>query len=114
MWAALLLAGLALPGMAMAGDWQPMTGAAITEALTGATVIYRGEAPARQVFHESGRTLYDSGRPDWGTWRISGDRYCSQWPPAPQWDCYEMTSDGADGIRFISEGGTVFEGRIAR
>jgi len=112
--AALLAAALALPAPAVAGDWQAMSGAEIRDALSGATVIYPGEQPARQVFHESGRTLYDAGRPDWGTWRVEGDRYCSQWPPAPQWACYEMTSDGAGGVRFISEGGAVSEGRIAR
>ena len=33
---------------------------------------------------------------------------------APQWECHDMETDGAGAVRFISDGGAVAEGRIAR
>ena len=99
-------AALAAPVAAGAGGWQAMTGDRTGRMLTGEAVIHTGEAPARQVFHESGRTLYDTGRPDWDTWRVAGDRDCSQWPAATQRDSHDMETDGA--------GGAAVEGRIAQ
>src|SRR6056297_1124580 len=58
---------------------------------------------ATQVFHATGRTLYAYGEPSWGYWRIAAGRYCSQWPPATDWDCYDVFHDGARGVRFVDD-----------
>jgi len=79
--------------------WVPMSGAEIREALSERTLKYE---TAKQVFYASGRTLYDSGRPSWGYWRIEDDAYCSQWPPNDLWACYKMDRRG-EMLRFVGE-----------
>ncbi|MDJ0823706.1 MAG: hypothetical protein QNJ09_18100 [Paracoccaceae bacterium] len=101
----LLTAG---PGFA---DWRAMSGAEITEALTDTRLVY---AEAWQEFYASGRTLYNAGADSWGYWDTRSDRYCSQWPPAGGWACYDMQRNDATGaLRFIGESGDVTEGRVA-
>lgn len=88
---------------ALAQDWVVLKGARIERALDDRSVIYEA---ARQKFYASGRTLYDNGRPSWGYWAVRGDQYCSQWPPADGWACYDLavTPDGS-GVKFISQTG---------
>ncbi|MEO0637109.1 MAG: hypothetical protein AAFY73_10715 [Pseudomonadota bacterium] len=76
-----------------------LNGAQITERLSGNTAIARISAgtPWRQHFAEDGTTRYYSGsRPaSLGKWEVRGDEYCSLWPPARAWECYEVRADGA-------------------
>ena len=39
-------------------------------------------------------------------------KYCSQWPPGDQWDCYflEALRDG-NTLRFVGESGAVTQGQ---
>ncbi|MEL6548836.1 MAG: hypothetical protein AAFQ54_01190 [Pseudomonadota bacterium] len=100
-----------LPSLACAEEFSPLSGAEITEALTGVTLTY--EDGAVQTFYASGRTLYDNGRPSWGTWAVRGNEYCSQWPPADGWACYAMDGAG-ELLRFVGESGDVSAGMITR
>ncbi|MGX9354323.1 hypothetical protein ACS3SW_03940 [Roseobacteraceae bacterium S113] len=105
-----LILGVAMNALpAFAEDvFTPMTGAAITEALTDARVQY---ASAWQEFRASGRTLYNAGSDSWGYWEVRGDQYCSQWPPRSEWACYDMARNG-DVVRFIGVGDDVTDGRL--
>jgi hypothetical protein len=91
-----------------AGDWQVLRGHAVHEALAARVLAYADGST--QNFFADGRTLYESGSASWGRWRVEGDLYCSQWPPAERWDCYGVERNGLD-IRFVSPGGSVTEGR---
>jgi hypothetical protein len=99
------IAALALTlfaGPLAAQDWQPVTDdAALSALLIDHPLVY--ETGATQVFHATGRTLYAYGEPSWGYWRIAAGRYCSQWPPATDWDCYDVFHDGARGVRFVDD-----------
>ena len=107
---ALFLALLGSP--AMAQDWTPMTGDEIRAALSDRSLYYP-RTDARQTFHASGRTLYSVGGNDsWGTWRVEGDAYCSQWPPSDLWACYELDTDGVS-LRFIAPGPDITEATYA-
>ena len=104
---AALLASLAFwPGFLAAQEFQPMDGAQITAALTDQTLLYED---ARQVFYASGQTLYEDSRPSWGRWRVTGDQYCSQWPPSDAWTCYDMAHRGGV-LRFIAADGRKIDG----
>ena len=61
---------------------------------------------ASQIFYRSGKTLYDAGRPSWGNWRPQGAQYCSEWPPAGGWACYDLfvSADGKK-VRFSGSSG---------
>jgi len=51
------------------------------------TVIVLGEK-TKQTFSKAGATTYiNQGRESFGSWSIRDNAYCSQWPPARQWDC---------------------------
>jgi len=80
--------------------WTPLSGEEISAALTGRTLQY---ANAWQDFRASGRTLYNAGEESWGYWHVSGDQYCSMWPPSDLWACYDMARQG-DHLRFIGTG----------
>ncbi|MDJ0630302.1 MAG: hypothetical protein QNJ44_18755 [Rhodobacter sp.] len=105
------IAVLALVATGARADWVPMSGTEIKTALSDAKLIYED---AWQVFRPSGFTLYNAGRDSRGSWRVEGDRYCSQWPPADGWACYAMEREtGTGALRFIGESGDITEGRIA-
>ena len=98
---------LLIPGITVAEEFVPMTGEQIEAALNDTTLRY--EEGQRQVFYASGKTLYDNGRPSWGNWQVRGDQYCSEWPPADGWACYDMDTDGTT-LRFIGESGFITPG----
>jgi hypothetical protein len=59
-----------------------------------------------QIFQASGLTLYIvDGQQSQGTWKVEGDKYCSQWPPSQIWACYDVTREN-EIITFISSSGT--------
>lgn len=86
-----------------AADWQMLAGPEIATALSGQKMSY---GQAWQRFDADGRTVYNDGSDTVGKWRVSGDFYCSQWPPTPGWTCYQVKRDASDGaLQFISESG---------
>ncbi len=103
-----LIAVLAcLAGPLSAEGWQRLDDAGIA-ALAGLTLRYD---TGWQRFHASGRTLYNAGQDSWGSWAARGGRYCSQWPPADGWACYDVERQG-NRIRFVGDSGDVTEGVI--
>ena len=97
---------------AQAGDWVPLDGPAIDETLSDSKVTYED---AWQVFHGTGKTLYNAGRDSWGNWRVQGNQYCSEWPPNAGWDCFDLyvSADGSM-VRFVSKTGHQTDGEIGK
>ncbi|WP_299352928.1 hypothetical protein [uncultured Shimia sp.] len=89
-------------------NWQTLDNAGIQAVLTGQTVDYEN---AWQEFLPSGRTLYNAGEDSWGYWEVRGEQYCSQWPPADGWACYDVERDGQK-VRFIGESGHATFGTV--
>lgn len=115
--AAVIVTSLMLFGDAAQAEERPLTGAEIKAALAGKSVT--GERRGKswtQSFEEGGATTYVSdGRPSPGRWRVDGNRYCSQWPPASRWDCYSMTGDltaSPPTVTWIYPDGTRWPGTI--
>lgn len=103
--------GLALmAGPLWAGDFQTLDEAGVRAALEGRTLTYG--SGAWQEFRASGKTLYNSGSPSWGNWRVQDGQYCSQWPPSDLWACYDMFSDG-ETVRFVGQAGDISDGRYS-
>ena len=101
-----LIIALLTPFSAVAEGWERLSGDEIRTALEGRKLQY---SFATQDFRSSGRTLYDSGRPSWGYWRVQDDQYCSQWPPSDLWACYHMDKNG-EKLRFVGDRDDVTEG----
>lgn len=103
-----LSAGLGLPCAAATEEaaWVRLSGAEITQALTGKVLEY---GKKWQDFRASGRTLYFAGQESWGYWAVRGDQYCSMWPPSDLWACYDMMRH-EDRLRFVGQNGDVTEG----
>ena len=99
---------LLLAGMAQAEEWKALTTDEIRSALNDRTLDY---GDAWQEFLASGRTLYNAGSDSWGYWAARGDQYCSQWPPADGWACYDVLQR-ADDIRFVGESGHATDGTL--
>lgn len=94
-----------VPVIAVAQDWQPLTGAAISSALASREVVYADGT--HQSFAADGATFYGDTT---GHWRVEADQYCSQWPPSDRWSCYGVELSGVD-LRFIAADGTFSVGR---
>ena len=94
---------LACPSVA---DERLLTGQEIQDALGGNAVKGVQDGVSwKQTFHPSGTTTYISGtRPSPGRWAVRDDKYCSQWPPSPNWDCYTITGEG-DRLTFVPDAG---------
>ena len=68
------------------------------------TIVALGE-DTRQTFSARGATTYsDRGRDSYGSWAARGDRYCSQWPPANGWACYDVLVDN-DTLIWVGDSG---------
>lgn len=96
-------------------DLKRLDGAGITAALDGKTI--GGERDGQvwvQTFDAAGVTFYRAANeaPSEGRWVVREDRFCSQWPSAPAWVCYDMLRDG-DVVVFISENDEEWTARIA-
>lgn len=102
-----VLAGIAASG-AVAQAWHTQDAAQITQALTDRSLRYANGAT--QQFYASGRTLYTHGEPSWGEWSVRDDQYCSIWPPARDWECYDLQADGIGGFNFIDARSNPFFG----
>lgn len=106
-WGFIMYAAVALPVCASAEEnWTKLDSEGIQAALSGQTVDYD---KAWQVFRPSGATLYNAGRDSWGKWDVRDDQYCSQWPPADGWACYDVEVDGKN-VRFTGESGIPTDG----
>ena len=105
-----LLWSLTLASPALAQDWQPLDGAAIKNALTARVLAY--DDSASQQFNADGSTIYTTDTPSLGRWRVTGNQYCSQWPPSDLWSCYDVarSAKGLD-IRFTAGDGSNSVGR---
>lgn len=90
------------PGVLTAGDFQKLSGEEILSALAGKKLEYG--SGVWQVFEASMTTQYFSGGPSVGRWAVRGDQYCSTWPPADLWACYDVWRNG-DAIRFVDDAG---------
>ena len=95
---------------AAAEEWRTLSGAEISDALSGKIVDYD---TAWQEFRATGLTLYNAGADSWGTWDVRGELYCSQWPPNSNWTCYEVDLDaGGSAVWFRGAGDDVTIGRF--
>ncbi len=105
------------PVFALSGaqaDLTRLDGAAISAALDGKTIGgERGGKTWVQTFDAAGVTVYAAAgeAASEGRWRVREDRFCSQWPPAPAWVCYDLFRDG-DVVVFIGENGEEWTARI--
>jgi len=66
--------------------------------------------------HDSASTTYWEGNnPSYGRWRVSADKYCSQWGNPEFWSCYEVrviVQPAETAIIWLDESGRRFEGVI--
>jgi hypothetical protein len=61
--------------------------------LLPAIIVLGGQT--KQTFTDTGATTYSKSEVfSHGRWRVQGKRYCSQWPPAKMWVCYDVLVDG--------------------
>lgn len=80
---------------------RPLTNAEIADLLPRVVAIGQD---TRQTFSAAGATTYSQGgRDSYGSWWAEGDQYCSRWPPADGFACYdvrldEAPADGGDPI----------------
>jgi hypothetical protein len=106
-----LLAGLAA-GKAAA---QPAAADDLATILATHDVIYDGIAWERHS--DTGRLVLRSfegptGGTSLGEWRIEEGARCLRWTRAMDWECYQVTLDGAGGITFTDTGGNRLTGRL--
>ncbi|MEP0940455.1 MAG: hypothetical protein ABJH63_09710 [Rhizobiaceae bacterium] len=97
-----LAAVLLIPTQALSAP-KLLNGEAIADLLP--KIIALGEQ-TRQTFSAAGATTYtDRGRDTYGSWRVQGDKYCSQWPPADGWACYGVEYDASTARLVWIDGG---------
>ncbi len=102
--------GLAIAAACAAVAWaEPATlkGGEIRTLLTDHS-LYGGQAgEVEQIFQKSGATFFmQGGATSQGTWSISGDQYCSVWPPNPANVCYRVEQEGQT-VRFVGPSGKI-------
>ena len=105
---------LALAIPAAHADLNRMDGAGIAAALDGKTISGERDGKAWvQTFDAAGVTVQTAAgdAASEGRWRVREDRFCSQWPPAPAWVCYDMFRDGNVDV-FVGEDGEEWPARI--
>ena len=92
-------------------NWDSLNGEQIKLALLDQQLVYPDEGGAIQEFHSNGSTVYIENGPSFGTWRTSVTQYCSVWPPASSWVCYDVfLSKDRTSVRFIGSSGRIYEG----
>ena len=58
-----------------------------------------------QTFQKAGVTHYVvDGQVQLGFWRVTGDQYCSNWPPTDNWACFDLMQDGEQVVFVSSQG----------
>jgi len=113
----LLSCVVTLSPLATASDnataWRTLAGAAIEAVLEGKTIEYTDGKGITQQFNADGSTIYAEGRPSFGRWRVSDTQYCSVWPPASGWVCYDvLLSADENSVRFVGDSGRIWEGKF--
>ena len=99
-----------LPMVSQANEWLDVKNDnEISSALSGKTI--RFDEYSFQVFGENGRTRYFTERVSDGFWEARDGQYCSAWPVALKWTCYDLSTKG-DRFRFALSDGTFSEGYI--
>ena len=82
---------------------RQLTGSEIGELLLKIEAIGDG---TWQNFLENGKTNYNvSGRESIGNWEVRGDQYCSNWPPLPEWACYDVLREGENTLIWVHANG---------
>lgn len=99
------------PAMAFASGWEHLTGDQIRTALEDRQLVY--DTGATQEFQPSGRTLYTTADQRWGYWGVQGDQYCSRWPPADEWKCWDVHTNGVK-VRFVEASGHAVVGTYVK
>jgi hypothetical protein len=108
----LTLMAFVLMGAPAHADEQKLNGAEITAALNDR--VLNGSGDVTQIFQKSGATFYsENGAQSQGFWKVSGDSYCSQWPPNQAWPCFDVLRDG-DKFTFVSRTGTRYEMHVPK
>ena len=103
---------LALLAGPVAAEAVKLDGAAISKALVGVKLVF--DDGTSQSFAGDGGTTFDGGNgPSNGRWRVTGNQYCSTWPPSDSWACYDVTVDG-EAISFVSGDGSASVGRVKK
>jgi hypothetical protein len=91
---------------------KKLNGAEIAAALTDK--VLTAKTDTTQIFQKSGVTFFsESGSQSQGFWKVSGDKYCSQWPPNQAWPCYDVLQDGSK-ITFVSASGSRYEMQLPK
>ena len=100
--AASLVSMSTLPTVALAEEVK-LTGALIQTVLSEKELIGSDNGQtSSQIFRANGATFYSVGQAQQiGNWKITGDQYCSVWPPSEHWVCYDVFQQGKS-IRFLS------------
>jgi hypothetical protein len=64
-----------------------------------------------QVFQASGATFtidIETHQQSQGFWTLRGDKYCSQWPPSENWECFDVYGND-QGVVFVSSYGKRYQ-----
>jgi hypothetical protein len=64
-----------------------------------------------QVFQASGATFtidIETRQQSQGFWKLQGDKYCSQWPPSENWECFDVYGND-QGVTFVSSYGKRYQ-----
>jgi hypothetical protein len=64
-----------------------------------------------QVFQSSGATFTidtETKQQSQGFWKLQGDKYCSQWPPSENWECFDVYGND-QGVVFVSSYGKRYQ-----
>jgi hypothetical protein len=64
-----------------------------------------------QVFQASGATFtidVETHQQSQGFWKLQGDKYCSQWPPSENWECFDVYGND-QGVVFVSSYGKRYQ-----
>lgn len=111
---------LGLLGSAATAAEHKLKGPEIEALLADATVTGgSGDSAFKQYFAATGQTTYvgSENTPSQGSWRITGDQYCSVWPPSGTWACYDVEGDPSASpptVTWIGESGTRYPGTVAK
>ena len=78
-----------------------LTGSEVTSWLSDSSVTSESWS---QTFSANGDTTYITAErpPSTGKWRVQGSQYCSLWPPAGDWACYDVFGEETDSGRIIT------------
>ena len=101
-----LLISVIVTGLSCGSAWAELRNLTGEEIAALLPAIVASGKKTRQTFSVAGATTYtDRGRDTYGSWRVQGDKYCSQWPPADGWACYGVAYDAETATLVWIDGG---------